>query len=338
MLPSAAPGAASHEKWGDREVEGLRAVPDGMAADPERVFVASLSTAGSLRIDGENVDHTRLLAEVETELPPIVVHRSTMRVVDGLHRLRAAVLRGDDVIDVLFFDGTSADAFVLAVELNHAHGLPLSRADRTAAAERIIAAHPEWSNRRIAAVTGIAATTVGVLRRRSTDRNEQLDTRVGADGRARPSDAAEGRRRAGEVIARNPNASLREIAKAAGVSPTTAGDVRARLRRGEEPIPQRRRKHAQRASAPALGASEAIVILKRDPALRFSEPGRALLRFLDTCAIDSRQWEEIVESVPSHQREIVIHLARAYAGSWTTVANRLAEQLSELPTHGSQSA
>ena len=70
-----------------------------------------------------------------------------MRVIDGTHRLRAALLRGVDVIDVLYFDGPDADAFVLAVELNHTHGLPLSRADRTAAAERIIGSHPDWSDR-----------------------------------------------------------------------------------------------------------------------------------------------------------------------------------------------
>jgi hypothetical protein len=258
-----------------------------------------------------------------------VVDRSTMRVVDGLHRLRAAVRRGSDFIDVLFFDGPATDAFVLAVELNHAHGLPLSRADRVAAAARIIASHPDWSNRRIAKVAGISATTVGVVRKRSGVQNVQLDAHVGLDGRVRPSDSAEARRRAREVIAGNPDAPLRQIAKAAGVSPTTAGDVRARLERGEEPVPQQRGKPVRSgpgAQVPAVGPSEVVTALKRDPSLRLTEAGRALLRFLDACVLDSRQWDEIIESVPSHQRDVVMHLARGCAGSWATFANRLAMQ------------
>lgn len=312
---------------------GLQARVPGLDTVSEKVPVAAISTVGSPRVDGENTDHTRLLAEAETELPPIVVERSTMRVIDGLHRLRAAVLRGCDVIDVLFFDGTSSEAFVLAVELNRAHGLPLSRADRIAAVARIIASHPDWSNRRIARVTGTSATTVGVIRGRPTDQNDQLDTRVGLDGRARPSDSSAARRRVSEVIAHNPNASLRQIARAAGVSPTTAGDVRARLERGEEPIPQQRRRSTQSTEAhrePAVVPSATVSLLKRDPSLRFTEGGRTLLRLLEACVLDPSQLDEIIESVPSHQRDVVVHLARRCAGSWTTFADRLSTEVREL--------
>ncbi|MFC7729983.1 hypothetical protein [Actinomadura keratinilytica] len=69
-------------------------------------------------------------------LPPILVHRRTMRVVDGMHRLRAARLQGRCEIGVRFVDGPDADVFVAAVRANIGHGLPLSLADREAAAAR----------------------------------------------------------------------------------------------------------------------------------------------------------------------------------------------------------
>lgn len=282
-----------------------------------------------------------LLAKVETNLPPIVVHRGTMRVIDGMHRLRAAELRGNDVIEVLFFEGAESDTFALAVELNHDHGLPLSRADRTAAATRLLASHPEWSNRRIAAVTGLSATTVGALRERSTVQNDQLDGRVGKDGRVRPSDGAEGRQRASEFIALNPTASLREVAKAAGVSPTTVSDVRARLDRGERPtLPSQRDvpQVNQRTPTAAAEPRETIANLRRDPSLRFTEAGRVLLRFLDAGMIDADQWDDIIESVPAHQWEAVAHLARTCAGSWQIFANRLARRMGEASPRGPRSA
>lgn len=290
-----------------------------------------LLPADSPRVAGESVDHARLLADVEVSLPPIVVHRSSMRVIDGMHRLQAARMRGDDVISVLFFDGQEADAFVLAVELNQAHGLPLSRADRRAAAQRIMESHPEWSDRRIAAATGLSAATVGRIRRCSSVQTEQLNIRVGRDGRVRPRDGAEGRRRASELIAANPAASLRDIAKAAGVSPTTVRDVRAKLAREETagtppPTIVAPAEVREAPLAEAVGSAELINNLKRDPSLRFTELGRALIRLLDCSAMDPKQLDELMQSVPPHQRNTVVLLARECAGIWRTFADRLAEE------------
>src|SRR5947208_3251503 len=93
----------------------LEARPGGTQS-PHRLRIAELTGAFSPRITGENTEHASRLAELDKPLPPIVVHRSTMRVVDGMHRVRAAVLRGDEFIDAVFFDGSADDAFVLAVE------------------------------------------------------------------------------------------------------------------------------------------------------------------------------------------------------------------------------
>ena len=44
--------------------------------------------------------HIARLAEAETRLPPILVDRRTMRVIDGMRRLIAASLKGQETIDV----------------------------------------------------------------------------------------------------------------------------------------------------------------------------------------------------------------------------------------------
>src|SRR2546423_5542310 len=208
--------------------------------------IRSLLPADSPRLAGEDEEHVRLLAESYAELPPILVHRKTMRVIDGMHRLRAALLRGEESIKVRFYSGSEDAAFVLAVESNIAHGLPLSLADREAAAGRIVKSNPQWSDRAIAGVTGLSAKTVGVIRRGACADLPQLHSRIGRDGRVRPLNGADGRRRASEVFARRPDASLREVAGEAGISPGTARDVRERMRRGEDPIPPRQRTNGTR--------------------------------------------------------------------------------------------
>src|SRR5262249_21838450 len=158
----------------------------GDAADAvEFVDINQLIESDSPRLDGVNVEHVRMLAECADELPPIIVHRSTMRVIDGMHRLRAAMLRGLSRIAVQYFSGSETESFILAVRSNISHGLPLSLADRTAAATRIMSAHPEWSDRKVANLTGLAHQTVGEIRRRVSGEFDQLHARVGRDGKLR---------------------------------------------------------------------------------------------------------------------------------------------------------
>src|SRR5688500_4401599 len=159
------------------------------------VTVALLHPADSPRSAGEDEDHAQRLAEVDEPLPPILVHRQTMRVVDGMHRLRAAQIRGATEIAVRFFDGSTIQAYVRGVEENIAHGLPLTLSDRRAAARRILRSCPDWSDRAIARCTGLSAKRVGVLRERTTAALPQLDRRIGLDGKSRPVDPSEGRRR-----------------------------------------------------------------------------------------------------------------------------------------------
>jgi ParB-like chromosome segregation protein Spo0J len=223
----------------------LQAVSDyDLSEYPTKLMsVTDLVLSNWLRVKGEDTKHVRALAEVEDELPPIVVHRATMRVIDGMHRVRAAILSGVAYIEALLFDGAEDEAFLLAVRLNVAHGLPLSRADRVAAAIRIIHSSPQWSDRAIARAAGLSDKTVASIRRRASASAEipHLPDRIGRDGRIRPFSPAAGRRMAGDLIAQNPDAAIREIALQAGISPGTARDVRERLRNGLDPVPLRQR-------------------------------------------------------------------------------------------------
>ncbi|MGH3835144.1 MAG: ParB N-terminal domain-containing protein [Pseudonocardiaceae bacterium] len=303
--------------------------------------INSLLLDDSPRQDGEDGEHVRVLAESEERLPPIVVHGQSMRVIDGTHRIRAAVMRGEEEIEAKIYHGTDDDAFLLAVRMNIAHGLPLTRADRTAAAARIIRSHPQWSNRMIATATGLSAGTVGKVRRRSTVHNAQSTTRVGKDGRVRPIDSAAGRLKVAELLAEKPIASIRAIAKEAEVSPSTVQNVRQRLRTGQDPALERKRVQGSPAtprppdvcppreapgapeSAASVDVATILAHLRADPSLRFSDSGRSLLRWLDRYRMGMAGFNKIAEMVPDHCAGSVAKLARGYARIWTEVAAQL---------------
>lgn len=299
--------------------------------------LSSLLPADSPRLAGVNEQHSQLLAESESELPPIIVHRTTMRVIDGMHRVRAAMLRGEETIAARLFDGTDEAAFVAAVEANVSHGLPLSLSDREAAAARIIASHPLWSDRRIASISGISAKTVRAIRFAEDSDRCHPSARIGRDGRVRPVNGRAGRQRACELFRMWPNASLREVAREAGISPGTARDVRIRMKQGDDPVqprqhpasarrgpvtPERqlrRRLSLGRFTAPR-NRETSMQNLRRDPAVRFTESGRILLRWLDTHALGTDGWSEIVAKIPSHCAYMIADLACAIADEWLQVA------------------
>jgi Winged helix-turn-helix DNA-binding len=314
------------------------------------VSVLSLQLADSPRLNGEDRAHVARLAETETPLPPILVDRRTMRVIDGMHRLMAASLRGRETIDVIFFTGSEADIFLRAVQENVAHGLPLSQADRSAAAVRIIASHPHMSDRAIAHSVGLAAKTVAAIRKSSSNEIPRSNIRIGMDGKVRPLDSGRGRRRAAELLAEQPDASLRDVARAVGISPATVLDVRRRLERGDSPVPEKpaaARKGAtdngvadNSAGAHALGdgasvsaicfssgapvpsdPAAAVERLLRDPSLRGNERGKGMLRLLHVNAVGAEQL--LAAAVPPHCVGIVLQLACQYSKMWQDFAREL---------------
>ncbi|MGH3571245.1 MAG: ParB/RepB/Spo0J family partition protein [Pseudonocardiaceae bacterium] len=292
-----------------------------------RVTIDSLRPADSPRLSGVNVEHIHVLAQSEEQFPPIIVHRPTMRVIDGMHRLRAVMLRGGSHIDVQFIDGDEKDAFVLGVRANVTHGLPLSLADRKTAAARVIRSHPQWSDRAIARTVGLSHKTVSVLRRCPTGEIPQSDHRVGCDGRTRPTSIAEARKVAGELMADNPDASLREVATIAGISPETVRDVRARLDR-------RPRRGSQAGKRPTV-TDRAVIVqnLQKDPSLRFSATGRVLLRLLHANTLTEQEWQRLVDNVPAYSADLIAAAARQCSGAWQKFADLVEKGRS--PTIGS---
>jgi len=295
---------------------------------------------------------------MDAPLPPILVDKRTMRVIDGMHRLMAASLQGRETIEVMLFDGSAADIFLRAVQENVTHGLPLSQADRRAAAERIIASHPHMSDRAIGHAAGLAAKTVAGTRRRSIDHVPQSNARVGRDGRVRPLDSSAARRRAAELLTSRPEASLRDVARAAGISPATVLDVRNRLARGEPPAPQKPGTAGSNAAArgrangaagsegasappsvpfpapvpgPRSGArltaapdpAATVQKLLRDPSLRNNDQGKEMLRLLHINAVSAAQLPDAAAAVPPHCVITVRQLARQYARMWQDFAQDL---------------
>lgn len=302
--------------------------------DVVRVAVAELRDADSPRSDGLNSDHVRVLAESPARLPPILVHHPTMRVVDGMHRLAAARVNGLTEIEARLVYGEEAGMFCLGVKANVTHGLPLSLADRRAAAARIIGLRPELSDRSIARMAGLTHTTVTTIRE-STAHGSAAPRRVGADGRVRPLTAAAGRLAASEVIARRPDASLREIAREASISIGTAQDVRRRVLAGADPVPAHRPSPAVPSPEETRGTEEprfdargadivrTLEILRRDPSLRYSESGRTLLHLLSQHATTIGTCGDAAVATPPHCRDHVEKIAREYARIWTAVAQAM---------------
>ncbi|MFI5778750.1 ParB/RepB/Spo0J family partition protein [Nocardia sp. NPDC051570] len=287
------------------------------SAQVTRVAVADLRMRDSSpRVAGEDPKHVELLAKSVVDFPPIVIRRAAMEVIDGRHRVRACLLRGDATIDAVFFDGSVEEAFVLAVRLNAVHGLPLSLTDRKSAAQRIVSSHPEWSDRAIAALSGISDKTVAVVRRRLGAELLQPTSRIARNGVAHAKVGAGGRERAAALFSANSAASAREVAQAAGISLTTAKDVKKRIRRGEDPVPNRQRRSSAPPSDPRdqwAVRERTLRTLQRDPALRFSESGRKLLRCLEIPASHPGEWAGLADTVPSHWAAAIADLARQHA-------------------------
>jgi len=313
----------------------------------ELVAISALLPADSPRFRQECAEQIEILRESPRAFDPIVAHRATMRVIDGMQRLHAARARGQTQVEVRYFDGSAEDAFVLAVELNVHHGLPLTLAERKAATERIMDSHPQWSDRAIAARTGLSAGTVRTLR--EARRTPRLATRVGRDGRSRPVDPTVGRQSAAQLLQANPRASLREIAREAGVSPGTVRSVRDTIHRAELPParPPRPDLTATERVRPGLAAAARLSPessdppaaptprllqrpqcvterLARDPSLRSTDLGRLLLRMLTMTT--RAPWENFGAIVPEHLTALTHEAALEQAVMWNQFAELIKER------------
>lgn len=305
--------------------------------------LTALAGGFDLRLAGDDSAHVRLLAEAAADsLPPILVQRSSSRVIDGMHRVAAAKLRRDAGIRARLVDCTDAQALVLAMRSNSAHGLPLSRADRVAGARHILAAHPGWSDRAVAEVAGMSAKAIASLRGGADTPSQPEDKRLGRDGKWRPVNAAEGRRRVAQCLTAHPEASLRELARAAGVSLGTAHDVKEQLRAGADPgaaddavadadnegtagpgtaavrsaRPKPTRQRATESGGPEPSLPMIMAKLAVDPSLRYTDSGRAFLRWMTRHAIPPGEWREFADAVPEYWLTDIGDIAAAMSEEW----------------------
>ncbi|WP_411757123.1 ParB N-terminal domain-containing protein [Streptomyces venezuelae] len=284
----------------------------------------------------------------------MLVQKDGWRIIDGLHRLEAAKLCGDHSITARLVECTDAEALVLAMKANTSHGLPLSRADRMAGAERVLLAHPEWSDRAIASVTGLSAKTIAALRERSACATPPGGQRLGLDGKLRAVSAGEGRRRAAAYIHAHPEATLREVARETEVSLGTVHDVSARLRRGISPerdglrgagarltlhpaerpadpppappaaaedLPARRPATVPAEAPPAWETVAAKVA--NDPCIRYTAGGKEFLQWMALHASDPDGWRELVGAVPAHWVGVIAPIAESVGKEWSLFAERL---------------
>jgi hypothetical protein len=345
------------------------------------VPVSSLISGFRLRQGGTDAGHVRLLADAaeSMDLPPILVQRRGLQVIDGIHRLEAAKLRSEATISARIVDCTDEEALILAVRSNTLHGLPLTRADRIASAKRILTAHPDWSDRVVAGIAGLSGKSIASLRNSPAGGMQFDGKRLGRDGKRRPVVPGEGRQRAAEYIRAHPNASVREVSRETDVSLGTAHDVRDRLRRepsrplrvmadpagqttGPEPSgpaqPPRpatgpdgdagREEEAQRplAAVPEQAQSRQEMVrpvnrgftargtnalawaavsgkLAADPALRYTDGGRAFLRWMATHSMRADEWREFIDAVPQYWLEDVSRIAAGMSDEWRQFADRL---------------
>ncbi|MEV0257308.1 ParB N-terminal domain-containing protein [Streptomyces sp. NPDC050732] len=357
IAPGNAPGNAPGGSRGIGPEIGLQNVEK---TPVQELPVHALSPGLHLRQGGINAAYLHLLVEASGRcaLPPVLVQKDGWRIIDGLHRMEAAKLCGDHSIKARLIDCSDAEALVLAMKANSSHGLPLSKADRIGGAERVLRAHPEWSDRALASVTGLSAKTIAALRDRSACATPPGGQRLGLDGKLRSVSAGEGRRRAAAYLNAHPEATLREVARETEVSLGTVHDVSARLRRGVSPERNGLRGTGARltlhpadparpaAQAPAAGhaqppeaegaplrrtgpaeeppAWETVAAkVANDPCIRYTAGGKEFLQWMALHATDPDGWRELVGAVPPHWVGVIAPIAESVSREWSLFAERL---------------
>jgi ParB-like chromosome segregation protein Spo0J len=303
---------------------------------PTTVAIDKLIEGEPLRSAGIDSDHVRLLMDCDGDLPPILVQQSTMRVIDGTHRVFAARALGYTEISAYLLDVDDTTALLYGIAANISHGLPLSLSDRKTAALRIMRLHPDWSDRALGRACGLSGKTIAALRVTQESDLAAPRLRIGLDGRARPVDGSTGRQLVREILERKPNAPLRQVAKEAGVSTGTVRKVRAetsptaggsqgaaQVREADQPTRQRavpseypEREHIARME---MDPERILDNLRRDPSLRYRVKGRDLLRLLYRGPVLAAG-SAVVDEIPAHCIPAVARLTRMYAHEWLALS------------------
>ena len=284
---------------------------------PRPVSIELLQRGNTVRLGGLDECHLGLIARLGGAWPPIVV-TPTWRIVDGHYRYAAARRLGHTHVACIVFDGDDFDAFLESVRLNIMQGLPLALQERKAAARRILDIHPEWSDRRVAELCGLAHKTVGRLREDQACQGgdiHHLDTRQGRDGKVWVGNAVQVRERIVEAIHARPEASLREIARAAGTTHETVRTFRRRVQATAEAA-------EERAIAPSKASTDkTAVVPSRDAAFTSTDAGASFARWFERSG--NEEWRTYVASVPLSRVYEIEDEARRRAHAWSEFAAML---------------
>ena len=306
---------------------------------PQTVLLESVSETDTLRLRRVVRAHVEVLRELAGDWPPILVWGDENRIVDGHHRVAAARALGMPSIEAEWFDGTAHEAYLEGIRRNGRYGLPLSLRDRVRAAHRVLEQQPRWSDRRIAALCGLSSSTVARVRQESgfgADQTEERPSRLGMDGRLRPSLPGDARRRVLSALQEHPDGSLRSIAAIAEVSPETVRNVRRRLRDNpQDPDPTDNRLTSKAPADRCENAGLATVIgpvtIEQMPGVapRSWEVDTALSscdsaeRLVDWLLSGSHvyEWPEFVMHVPLGRIYEIADEARRRSQAWINFAN-----------------
>jgi ParB-like chromosome segregation protein Spo0J len=316
----------------DRPARRPRVVHAVDGVQEVELALAELRPAPSLRANGLDPEHVTRLGEIADRWPAIVVRRGDLTVIDGQHRVAAARKLGITRVRAVFFDGSNDDAYVEFVRRNVGHGFPLSLEERRAAVQRIVRTHADRSDRSIAALCGVSPKTVARVRDELGARGmlAPATTRVGRDGRARPIDAAGVRDRIVEELERDPDASLRCIAKKVGASPETVRSVRSRLGVSGALV--------VKAPAATFDAEATVLALltrkqrreaswRDDAALSTRERGEEFVTWFDSTTVDDVDAWNYVPAVPLSRTYEVADEARRRAAFWSSFAENVERQV-----------
>ncbi len=132
-----------------------------------------------IRTDGETQSRMKINRSVVKEyagamregvsFPPVVVFydEEDHWLVDGFHRLEAAVLAGETEIDAEVREGSHRDAVLFSAGANSAHGLRRSNKDKRKAVMTLLydGEWSQWSSREIATCCGVSHKLVNKLRK-----------------------------------------------------------------------------------------------------------------------------------------------------------------------------
>lgn len=150
------------------------------------------STQARAGLHEEAVGDYRGLMERGVDLPPVslVYDGEKHYLVDGFHRLQAAIDLKRKKIRAEVQKGTREGAAWLACAANQTHGARRTRADLRVAIQTALALRPKASNLAVARHVGVSDKTVKVVRSEMEGRSENTNeptTRTDTKGRRQPA-------------------------------------------------------------------------------------------------------------------------------------------------------